>query len=381
MKNKIKLISLLTFFLFTGCNQTINSSSSKLSSFEEISNTNEELSSTIISTNTSSTNVEEKHKVIFKDGDKIICEVEGKYGEFVDIPDDLVNEDPRYTFEGWEGLDEYDYELGKVEIFEDDQIFTAKWYEQFGTSNEFSATKIKEDTEIVLDGELDDCYNSATMIPISTLVKGETNTSAEAYLMWDESFFYIFINVIDENVNGFDPLYNQKQVIEFYDSIQIWIDLLHNDSLAIPGYKDGWGGVYRGEPGPMCEALYKISAGFTPTEENRFGPGSEACWDGWLSNASNDDGITAGCSKITKTGYSVEYKILVTDNNIPEELRLKEGNQIGVGIKIYDNNGLSNSNREKEADNIIAMEYINGNMVSPKKLSNINLVTTTSDKN
>ena len=71
----------------------------------------------------------------------------------------------------------------------------------------------------------------------------------------------------------------------------------------------------------------------------------------------------------------MEYKICALDSNIPDYLRLKENEQIGVGIKIFDKSSLSgDEDKAKEAENIIAMEYINGNMTGPKKLSNINLI-------
>lgn len=373
--NKIKrhvflLISLITSIY--GCDSN-TSSSNNLNTNSSSSSSN--LNSKVSSATSSSSKSNEIYKVTFKDGEKVIYEYEGKCGDFIDIPEDLVSSDPRMEFKGWEGIDEYDYEIGKIEIFEDDQVFNAIWSERFGTENEYTATKLRSDFSIMLDGEKDEAYNDATKISISTLIKGETDTTAEAYLMWDSSYFYVFVDVKDSTVITRDYSYSGDKAIEHYDSLEIWLDLLHDDSLASPGYKDGWGGVYRGEPGPMCEAHYKINAGFIPVEEKRFGAGSEACWDGWWSNVTKDDGVSAGYSKITDTGYTVEYKICALDSNIPDYLRLKENEQIGVGIKIFDKSSLSgDEDKAKEAENIIAMEYINGNMTGPKKLSNINLI-------
>jgi len=372
MNKSTKTIFLLISLMLAGCGENKNSS---ISNNVYISS-NSSASSSNSSTSSFQEDNNKTYKVTFKDGEEVIYEAEGKSGEFVEIPDDLVGDDSRYIFKGWEGIDEYDRELGKIEIFEDDQVFNAIWSERFGTETQFTATKRRSSFEINLDGELDDAYNDAAKIPITTITKGETNTTAEAYLMWDESYFYVFVDVKDEFVFSMDKNSTDKQSIEHYDSIELWIDLLHDDSLAIPNYKEGWGGVYRGEPGPMCEAHYKINAGFVPTAEKRFDLGSEACWDGWWSNASNEDGVSAGYSKITEYGYTVEYKINATNENIPDYLRLKENEQIGVGIKIYDKNVADEGvvDKTEEAPNAVAMEYINGNMSGPKKLSNVNLI-------
>lgn len=372
---KVTLLSLL----MSGCTLGNETSSKPNTNSSTLSNKN-------VSTSTSISTSEDNnktYKVTFKDGDQIIYETEGKTGDFVDIPDDLVSNDSHIEFKGWEGIDEYDYEIGKVEIFEQDLVFDAIWYERFGTDNVYNATKLHSNSEIILDGKKDEAYDDTSKISINTIIKGETNTTAEAYLMWNASFFYVFIDVKDDAVFGRDYDYQGEQFMEHYDGVEMWIDLLHDDSLAAPNYESGWGGVYRGEPGPMCEAHYKISAGFTPSSENRFGVGSEACWDGWWSNASNNDGISAGYSKITETGYTVEYKISAIDEHIPDYLRLKENEQIGVGIKIYDKRekDLDSDDRTIEAPSIIALEQINGNMNGPKKLSNVNLITNSNEKN
>lgn len=379
MKKSIISKVILLSLLMSGCNFNSQSNDSSTSTNNDVDSSTS-LSSTSFSS-TSSKDNNKTYKVTFKDGEKIIYETEGKTGDFVDIPDDLVSNDSHIEFKGWEGIDENDYEVGKIEIFEEDLVFYAIWYERFGTDNVYSATKLHSNSEIVLDGEKDEAYDDTSKISINTIIKGETNTNAEAYLMWDDSFFYAFIDVKDSAVFGRDSNYLGEQYMEHYDGVEMWIDLLHDDSLAAPGYESGWGGVYRGEPGPMCEAHYKISAGFTPTLENRFGEGSEACWDGWWSNASNNDGVSAGYSKITETGYTVEYKISAIDEHIPDYLRLKENEQIGVGIKIFDKRekDLDSDDRTVEAPCIIAIEQINGDMNGPKKLSNVNLITNTNE--
>ena len=374
MKNVKIMLFLSIFLMMTGCENINNSSlSNNVNNKGSSSSSN---TNNIISTSSKNNN-EEIYKVTFKDGSKIIYETEGKSGSFVNIPDDLISDEPRIEFKGGTGIDEYDMKLGKIEIFEEDQVFNAIWSERFGTDKVFNATKLNSQTSIELDGQKDEAYNNATEIPIETVYAGETDTTAKAYLMWDETYLYVFVDVKDKSVFGIDLNYNEEQAIEHYDSLELWIDLLHDDYLAVPGYKEGWGGDYRGEPGPMCEAHYKISAGYTPKEDERFGLGSEACWDGWWSNDSNNDGVSVGYSKITNEGYTVEYKINAANKHIPQNLRLKENEQIGVGIKIFDKNIEDNneSNKKEEAPNQIVIEEINGNMVGPKKLSNVNLVS------
>ena len=162
--NKIKrhvflLISLITSIY--GCDSN-TSSSNNLNTNSSSSSSN--LNSKVSSATSSSSKSNEIYKVTFKDGEKVIYEYEGKCGDFIDIPEDLVSSDPRMEFKGWEGIDEYDYEIGKIEIFEDDQVFNAIWSERFGTENEYTATKLRSDFSIMLDGEKDEAYNDATKI-------------------------------------------------------------------------------------------------------------------------------------------------------------------------------------------------------------------------
>lgn len=318
---------------------------------------------------------DEKYTIAFFNNNQLVSMTEAKVGEFVDIPDvSLLSNDPRYQdaryeFAGWEGIDDIDFALGKVEVFHQDAFYNAKWIELFGTQNKFSITEVPSSNTIVADGILDDTYSFTEGIEVSTVTAGETNTTATVYFMFDDEFLYIFADVIDTYIFPRDYSYTEEQWIEHNDTFEIWIDLLHNDSKASPSWTGGWGGEYRGEPGPMCEAHFKINAGYNPEEHGRFGAGSEAIWDGWWSNACNDDNLSYGISKITETGYTVEYKISLTDTHIPDYLRLNDGQEIGIGIKIYDKQKDEGS-KNTPASNIITLESINHDMSGPKKLSN-----------
>lgn len=329
-----------------------------------------------------SSSAEKTYTVKFMDGETVVKEETGKKGDKIDIPADPTSSDARYTFMGWEGLDASDKAAGKVEIFNEDLTYTAIWHERFGTSTQFTATKLRAIHDITVDGEKDDAYADAAEIPVETVTAGDTETKAKVRFMWDSQYIYVFAEVTDANVIGRDDSYTGGQWTEHNDTFEIWIDLLHNESLASPTWNGGWGGGYRGEPGPMCEAHFKINAGKQfPEGEARFGAGSEACWDGWWSNECNNDGVSVGTTKLTATGYNVEYKIKADLGNIPENLRPAADREIGIGVKIYDKTTADSAEDSKEnaAPNAIAMEAINGNMSGPKKLSNVKLVANSND--
>lgn len=318
----------------------------------------------------------EKYVIAFFNNNQLVSMIEANAGDFVDLPDESLlssdprYQDPRYVFAGWEGIDDYDFAAGKVEVFYQDAFYNAKWIERFGTDKKFSITEVPISKTIITDGVLDDVYLSAEAITVNTVIAGETDTTATIYFMFDDEFFYIFADVKDSTVFTRDYSYSEEQWTEHNDAIEIWIDLLHDDSKVSPTWTGGWGGEYRGEPGPMCEAHFKINAGYNPEEHGRFGSGSEAVWDGWWSNACNEDEVSFGISKITELGYTVEYKISLTDANIPDYLRMNDGQEIGIGVKIYDKKVEEEGGKNSSAANVIVLESINQDMSGPKKLSN-----------
>ena len=317
----------------------------------------------------------EKYIIAFLSNDQLISMTEAEVGTFVDLPNESLlsidprYSDPRYSFVGWEGIDDSDFAAGKIEVFHQDVFYNAKWYEHFGTENKFSITEVPSSKTIVTDGVLDDTYLSAEAVTIDTVTAGSTDTTATMYFMFDDNYLYIFADVKDKAVFTRDYEYSGEQWIEHNDAIEFWIDLLHNDNKISPAWSGGWGGSYRGEPGPMCEGHFKINAGYNPEEHGRFGAGSEAIWDGWWSNACNQDEVSFGISKVTNDGYTVEYRISLADTHIPDYLRMNDGQEIGIGVKIYDKKE-AGGNKNTEAPNVITLESINHDMSGPKKLSN-----------
>lgn len=320
--------------------------------------------------------INEKFTITFVSNEQTIYTTEATPGDFVTIPDesslsgDPKYNDPNYYFGGWTGVDEIDLAAGKVEVFYENATYQAIWRHKFGTDNVFKINEVPTGKTIVADGVKDEAYSSTEAITINTVTSGETDTTATMYAMFNDDFIYIFAEVNDSTVFTRDYEYKGSQWVEHNDSFEFWIDLLHNDSLISNGWNGGWGGPYRGEPGPMCEAHFKLNAGYDPEVHGRFGLGSEAIWDGWWSNACNTDNVSFGISKVTETGYTVEYQISLKDTHIPDYLRLNDEQQIGIGVKIYDKKE-AGGNKASAAANSICLESINHDMNSsgPRSLS------------
>lgn len=302
---------------------------------------------------------EKNYTVKFMDGDKVIQETKAASGDLVDIPADLQNDDPRIIFKGWTGLDDSDYQAGKVEVFGTDLTFNANWYEMFGSTNEYTAKQTS--ASITLDGDKDAAYDAATAIDVSTAIAGTPGATAKAYILWDASHYYLFVEVTDSTYNPFVS----GNSVESNDGVEIRMDLLHSDALA-PGYTGGWGGSYRGDPGPMVEAGFKIGAGVALPEGQRFGDGAEAYWE-WWSNHIKENGNSKGVSKATDTGYTVEYVIEVFTDFTDEAYRPHDGQVIGFGMQVFD--------KTADGNGTVAIEAINADMnADARNLSNIKLV-------
>lgn len=241
--------------------------------------------------------------------------------------------------------------------------------DDFGGENLYYAVKVPEGQTITPDGVLDEAYANTQVIPIVTKLWGdlEQPTEATVRVMWDENYLYIFTDVTDSTRFGFDGGIDPT----WYDCVETFIDLLHDDGKASADWNGGWGGGYRGDV--MCEARYKICGGISDQFPDQiFGGGSEAVWDMWWSCATKDDAAqeTKVVSKLTDTGYTVEFKIKANFNEIPADLRLHDGQEIGFGVKLYDKN-----NAEGKDTTIVVMEGINDGMhTGPKALSDLKLV-------
>lgn len=131
-----------------------------------------------------------------------------------------------------------------------------------GTTAKYTGTRVGASYEITVDGTKDEAYADATAIPVEQVVAGDSDVKGETYFMYDSSFIYIFVEVTDANVDGTD---RWNCALTRCTTIR-W---------ASAGWTGGWGGGYRGEPGPMVEAGYIITAGTQATAENRTPSGSD----------------------------------------------------------------------------------------------------------
>ena len=188
----------------------------------------------------------------------------------------------------------------------------------------YTATKITTSLGKA-DGLKDEAYNAATAIPISVVNHDNGNSNpatANMYLLWDESYLYVYADVRDSNHYG----YQADSWLETRDAFEIMLDLYHKADYWL----DGYGGEYRnewyGSGAHMCEGLYKIAAGSENATVDGSIQGSHWMWDDQKNNGSY-------YSKLTENGYTVEMKISVGKD---ANTYLKAGREIGLGAKIYD---------------------------------------------
>lgn len=308
----------------------------------------------------------ETYDVIFKDGDTVIKDyLDQTPGTYVDVPQ--LEGKERYELTGWTGLSDKAFKEHKVRVYESDQTYSTIWVEQFGTDNVYTATSLTSTSSITVDGTKDDAYGDATKIDIAS---SNCAAKAEAYVTYDTNNLYVFVEVEDSTKHGFKQ---SGQNINSCDSLTLFLDLMHDDSLATTPYNGGWGENYRGASA-MVEGVFNICRGFEASEEKRFDKdgGSDFAELGWLSNAAKEDGCTTvGTTHETEKGYNVEYRIDLTNSNVPNEYKPKAGNKFGLGIVLYDqttdeyNTGDAVSSRcGIEELNLLAFDG------GPKKLSN-----------
>ena len=350
---------IVTSLIMSACSTKTNINSSSSNSSESTS------------TSLSSSVIEETYTIQFISKDEVVYEVnDAHYGDYIDIPVLSDEENPRNINTGWIGISDDELAAGKVMVYESDATYIAIWNERFGTNEVYNATRIKLGESITIDGVKDSSYEDCSPVLINQKSEESITTNAKAYFMWDENCIYAFLEVEDEH---YVP-YADGASLHGVDSIDLFIDLLHNDSLAEFGYTTGWGKPYRGEPGPMCEGWFTISAGADyPKGEVRYGNDSMFRFEGWLSNAAKDSGVTVGTTKKTEKGYNVEYVIDCTNPKVPSDLLPHLNQEIGLGINIFDKE--DNSNINVDSNRTTSMEEINTSMKeTPKRLSNIKLV-------
>lgn len=244
------------------------------------------------------------YTITFTDRGEVVKTYTAKQGEKVAVPT-APDRGERYTFTGWEGLAE---DATEVTVYASDATYDATWYEIFGSKSTFVAMQRDPITRVTVDGKDDESAWDAA----ATLALDENGSYAK--LLWDEDAIYVFADVKKENATA-------------EDSLSVTLDLLHSEKLASDSWDGiGWGGGYRGEPGPMVEGGYTIAAGTTSADA------VVRTWE-WLSNSGYSGSNVY--SVLSATGYTVEFKIATTDSNIGD-YKPHAGQNIGLGIKTSD---------------------------------------------
>ena len=292
---------------------------------------------------------EQVYSVVFKNGETVVSKTIAAPGEFVDVPADLATpEGSRDEFQGWLGLSDAEIAAGKVEVFYSNLVFDAKWYESFGTDKVVELVEVRDATEIVADGIMDEAYADAKPI---TIASDRTDTTATAYVLWSAGYFYIFVDVKDSTENG-------------SDFVELRFDLLHTDEFANPSWTGGWSDQYRGQA--SVEGGWKLYSGSTTTEKY---------WEYW-SHLTNERNSAFGKTVRNSEGYTAEWVIKVEDNGF-EEFTNKGVNlyphleqEIGIGILVHD-----------EGKGWAGIDNFDGYNSRPKCLSNAVLIDNETMKN
>ena len=213
----------------------------------------------------------------------------------------------------------------------------------------FTAQQTNE--TIVADGVKDAAYSAATAISVSHVSwenENQTPATATMYLLWDTSYLYVFVEVIDDTHYG----YQEGTWLEHRDALEMFVDLYHDTS-----YTGGYGGDYRGDM--MCEGYYKIAAGVGTASVDTTVQGMHWMWDDQKNNGSY-------ASVLTENGYTVEHKIALGKDAATYMLAERE---IGLGVKIYDKHADDKNN------SITVLEAKNdGQHDGPHNLSTVKLL-------
>ena len=82
------------------------------------------------------------------------------------------------------------------------------------------------DEDIKIDGELDEGYGEAIEIarPVYSYGSNFTDTWAEAFVAWNETYLYVYARVYDDNVDTSYPILNAKQSY-MHDSLDVFVDV------------------------------------------------------------------------------------------------------------------------------------------------------------
>ena len=228
---------------------------------------------------------------------------------------------------------------------------------QEGTKLAYTATKTTTKLETA-DGIKDEAYNFATVIPVNVVTNDNGNpnpATANMYLLWDDSYIYVFAEVMDSKHYE----YKSDALLEERDAFEILLDLYHKADYWLGGYGSEYRNEWYGSGARMCEGLYKIAAGVERASVDHSIQGSHWMWDDQKNSGSY-------YSKLTETGYTVEMKISVGKDAMTY---LQARREIGLGVKIYDKYA------DDKNSSVVTLEAKNDRQAEgPRYLSNIVLV-------
>jgi len=186
----------------------------------------------------------------------------------------------------------------------------------------------KTDNYIIADGIKDLAWNDAKAIDLVYVRQfaNENIGRMTIYMLWDDDYFYLFAEINDNTVN---PCPTSDSFNYFnYDTVGFCLDLLRDTTVPnfdTGDYKTsvGFGGQYRGEPGPMCEGFWAVSRG-----ANDLTIGTH-----WMCDDSNTRAQSSFASVSNENGYTVEMKIYAGND---KERFMQEDRKIGVGLNVSD---------------------------------------------
>ena len=185
--------------------------------------------------------------------------------------------------------------------------------------NLWKANKTSEN--ITVDGQKDAAYDYTYEIEIKTVSEGKPLATGKAYIMWDDSYLYLFVEVTDADVTT-----EQRGEPYKNDSVELWISTCR--TLPTSG---AWGDANR----PYHD--YCGEGGFRVVSCNNNLSGQHWMYD-WADGVSRQTAAV-----ITETGYNVEMKI---GWSTFAEVENKAGEMINIVLNINDNNGQKNNARD-----------------------------------
>lgn len=224
--------------------------------------------------------------------------------------------------------------------------------EGFGSDVVYEAVKLVEGEEYIeVDGFKDDVWDSAYEIEsfvVTEKAENNRNTRIVASYMWDDENLYVWAEIYDSTYTlSWD---NGKDWAAWGDYCELYVDTLHNSSLA----EDGWDGTdgpdYRGknpnsgtwpdgsEYEDCCFGQFKISAGFNQTldrtdPDTKYGRGGAVQWQQWtwLSAACWEDDVSLFTSAFIyeDRDLSEPYDRYKTNGGIQNGAELALGKPIG----------------------------------------------------